>query len=603
MWKRVWETLDREQRLLIAGLFALMIVAAFFEVLGLGLILPFIQLVADPSVLQTNENIAAVHGFLGSPSFNVFLYLTAFALVSGFVVKGLILVALSWVQAWIVLHKLYIPAASDIFSRFLHQPYVESVQQNSAETLRTITRDVMNVYGSALSTSLRLVAEAMVVIALAVLLLITSPFLTLITAGLLGITAWFVSTSLRKRLIAYGRQELAAKGQTFKWVQEGIGATKDIKILGSFDYFLAGFERESEVLATAGRKSLVAKGLPRSILETTVVLALVVAICFSQANNAVGGVDLPELIFLGAAAARITPSFTRMVGYINTLHQCTASLEVVAAAQDIQPEADEVVATQTAPLRLQQGITFENVSFGYPGVDTKIIDDVSLAISKGESVAFVGPTGAGKTTIIDLFLGLLQPDDGAIFVDGCDVAERRYAWRRNLGYVPQDVYLADMTVRDNVVFGQSSEVEDERVWSVLEDAQVASFIRTLPSGIDTLIGERGVRFSGGQRQRLGIARALFANPDVLVFDEATSALDNETEARLTDAINRLGGTKTLVIIAHRLSTVRQCDRIFLLVEGSLRASGSYDELLRDSPEFRRLAQQGEEEPDTASIVS
>jgi ATP-binding cassette subfamily C protein len=589
MWKKIWRTLDSSQRRLIAGLFVLMILAAGFEVLGLGLILPFIQLVANPEIVSENGKIATVYQFLGSPSYDVFLLVTGVALTTGFVLKGGLLTLLNWSRAYVVREKIYIPAAMKMFSRYMHQPYANHVQLNTAVILRNITTDVSRVFGGGLTAVLNILAEAIVVVALVVTLLVVSPYLTLITMSIIGLTAWFMAAVLRKRLIQYSRTQQRAKGGTIKWVQEGLGALKVAKVLGSYDYFLSGFDKASEKLAVAQRRLAVAQGLPRIALEIMIVASLVVAIIVASRLTGTGeGADLPKLIFLGAAAVRIVPSFVRIVNSVNMLRSAHASAEVMVDSFDIPSEGN---GDQASEIDFDSHIELRDVSFRYPATDTDVLRDIDLTIEKGTSVAFVGPTGAGKTTLVDVILGLLDATSGATLVDGTDIVDARYAWRKKVGYVPQDVYLADVSIRDNVVFGQAREVDDEQVWSVLEDAQIAEFIRSLPKGLDTLIGERGVRFSGGQRQRLGIARALFANPDVLVFDEATSALDNETEARLTEAIDRLGGTKTLIIIAHRLSTVRECDTIFLLEDGRLVDSGSYDDLLETSDTFRKLAMQ------------
>jgi ATP-binding cassette subfamily C protein len=567
-----------------------MILAAGFEVLGLGLILPFIQLVANPEIISESGRISTVYQFLGSPSYDVFLLVTGVALTTGFLIKGGLLTLLNWSRAYVVRERIYIPAAMKMFSRYLHQPYANHVQLNTAVILRNITTDVARVFGGGLTAVLNILAEAIVVVALVVTLLIVSPYLTLITMSIIGLTAWFMAAVLRKRLIQYSRSQQRAKGGTIKWVQEGLGALKVAKVLGSYDYFLSGFDKASEKLAVAQRRLAVAQGLPRIALEIMIVASLVVAIIVASRLSGTGeGADLPKLIFLGAAAVRIVPSFVRIVNSVNMLRSAHASAEVMVESFDIPSEGN---GDEASDIDFDSRIELRDVSFRYPSTDTDVLRDINLSIEKGSSVAFVGPTGAGKTTLVDVILGLLDATSGATLVDETDITEARYAWRKKVGYVPQDVYLADVSIRDNVVFGQVDdgvEVDDDRVWSALEDAQIAEFIRSLPSGLDTLIGERGVRFSGGQRQRLGIARALFANPDVLVFDEATSALDNETEARLTEAIDQLGGTKTLIIIAHRLSTVRECDRIFLLEKGHLVDSGSYDDLLETSETFRKLA--------------
>jgi ATP-binding cassette subfamily C protein len=312
---------------------------------------------------------------------------------------------------------------------------------------------------------------------------------------------------------------------------------------------------------------------------------------------------IPTLTLLAVAVVRLLPSFQKVTANVNALKWGEKALNVVY--EDLEKldawEREFLARQQNADtLTLEHTIEIEGLTYQYPGQEDHALRDVSLTIPKYASVGFVGPSGAGKTTIVDVLLGLLEPTAGRVLVDGEDIQERLPTWQRKIGYIPQSIYLTDDTVRRNAAFGmKEEEIEDEAVWRALEAAQLRELVESLPEGLDTMVGERGVRLSGGQRQRIGIARALYHNPEVLVMDEATSALDNQTERLFVEALEQLQGGHTLVVIAHRLSTVRNCDTLFMLDEGRLVAEGSYDELMARSEVFRRMA--GTAAPEPASV--
>ena len=495
----------------------------------------------------------------------------------------------------IVQVKLYIPFARQMLSRYLYRPYEDFISENSSEMLRDLTSDLRRFFNGYIMAGLVFISEFLIVAAILTGLILVDPVLTLVAGGILGLSAVVLMRAMQRRLVMYGRASQAASGAMIRWVTQALNSAKESKVLGTQGYFLDNFRRASSNFAAVAQRTGVFTQLPRAVLETLVAFTMVLAVLVASSNEATAAETIPTLVFLGAGVIRMTPSILRFVSAANRMQSSKASAEVVLKALAISVESEEEL--DVAPMPLATAIEAKNLTFAYGGNGQPVLSDLNFTIPVGTSAAFVGRTGAGKTTLIDLLLGLLEPTSGDIYADGTSISKNRYAWRKNAAYVPQGVYLSDASVRENVVLGQKIEGDvDTAVWDALDAAQVGDFIRTLPDGLKTVVGEAGVRFSGGQRQRLVIARALISKANVIALDEATSALDNETENRLTRAIESLGGTRTVIVVAHRLSTIRKCDQIFVLEHGKIAAKGTYDELLETSPEFQRIAASNEFNP-------
>ncbi len=586
-----WKVFTPSQRKLIVALFCLTIVSAFMEVVGLGLLLPFVQVMTEEGPASEMGGAAGIiQSIVGGETKVELLIRFGAVLIVAFIIKGALLVLVAWMRTWIVQYKLYIPFARKMLSLYLRRPYADFISSNSAHMLRDLTSELRTFFNGYVSSSLSVMAELLVVSGIVIALLVVDPMLTLICGGILVLTGLFILRRMQQVLIRLGRAAKEALGGMFQWVQQALGSAKETKILGTYDYFLGNFDTSSRAYAAVAQRLAVFEQIPRAALETVVALAMVIAVVFTvSVQDEVSGADrLAKLVFLGAATVRMTPSIVRAVNGINKMRTAQRATETVLKAFAIEIESNE--DPNVAPLHMRDSIVANDLTFAYAGTTTPVLRNLNLTIPAGSSAAFVGSTGAGKTTIIDIMLGLLEPTGGEILADGVNISSNRYAWRKSVAYVPQNVYLADTSVRDNVLMGQATDGDpDDAVWAALHAAQVGDFVEGLPLKLDTMIGEHGVRFSGGQRQRLVIARALISNPDVIILDEATSALDNETEAKLTAAIDALGGDKTVIVVAHRLSTIRRCDQIFVLSHGEVEASGTYDELLVTSPTFARLA--------------
>jgi ABC-type multidrug transport system fused ATPase/permease subunit len=429
------------------------------------------------------------------------------------------------------------------------------------------------------------------VAAILILLVIAEPIVSVVGFALLGGATWISVRVVKRRLIQYGAAIQDARLRMIKSVNEGLGAIKITKTLGRESYFLSEFKRQAYRSAKAQQFRQVMLDVPRLYLETAAMIGLLVvaAILISQ-QRPIGSI-IPTLSLLAVAVVRMIPSFNRITSSITTLRYGRFSLDVVFAdlVEDGRP-AVEPSHDSGADIAFERELQLAGIQYSYPGSAGPALRDVTIRVSRGEAVGIVGPTGCGKTTVVDVVLGLLTPDEGEVLVDGQSIRGAESRWRRHIGYVPQDVYLLDDTIRRNIAFGLPDDMIDANaVTRAVNASQISGLISSLPAGLDTVVGERGVRLSGGQRQRIGIARALYDNPAIVILDEATSSLDHETERYVMEAIDRLRGERTLMIIAHRISTVRACDRLFLLTDGRVVSSGTYDELLASNGQFRRLA--------------
>lgn len=546
-----------------AGLFALMLGGTALELVGVGAIPAFVALLADPTGLDRLPVADQLMTALGATTPERLVLVGAAVLLALFALKNVYLAVQSWVSARYV-HGVQIAIAQRLLRRYLHAPYAFHLQRNSAELLRNSNQDAMEVVGAALLPALTLAREALIVSAVLALLLAIEPVTSLVAFAVLGGTVALYLRAARRRTLHYGHEAHQARLDMIRAVTEGLGGIKVTRVLGREADFVAAFEQASDRYARAARVRQVLSETPRLVLETAGIAGLLFVAALLTAQGRPPGALIPTLTLLAVAVVRMIPSFNQITAALNGIRYGRAAVEAVHA---------DLVAPEPPPpaqgdLDFRNAIALENVSFRYPGTERDALADVSLTIRRGEAIGFVGPTGSGKTTLVDVVLGLLSPTSGRLTVDGVDVTGRERAWQRHVGYVPQDVYLTDDTIRRNVAFGVAPEdIDEAAVRRAVEAAQADEFVDRLPDGLGTLVGERGIRLSGGQRQRLGIARALYHDPAVLVLDEATSALDHETEQAVMEAVDGLRGSRTILMIAHRLTTVQGCHRIVTVRDG------------------------------------
>jgi ATP-binding cassette, subfamily B, bacterial PglK len=589
-YRMIWEILTKQERRKFALLFVLMIVMSLFEVMGVAVILPFLQVVSDPTIIDRNWLLRGYRDFLGLTD-NVDVTVAIGLAVFGVIIAGMAVRALaSYAEVRFSLMRAY-AISTRLLRAYLHQPYVWFLARNSSEFGQNLLAEVDNVVRESMLPAVLLISSSLVTVLIVSLIFVVEPSVAIGAIVLLvGIYA-VVYLSLRGWLGRIGEARFIANRDRFHVVQEAMGGIKEVKIMGLEDQFLFRFLGPARAMAQQQTLGLVISRLPRFALEAVCYggFILMVLVMILRRGDAIAEA-LPVLGMIGMAGTKLFPSLQQIYAMTTSIrYSSTALTELHHSITTLsEPTAQD---TTIPPLRLQDRLELRDLTFRYPASERDTLTGLSITIPARSTVGIVGGTGAGKTTLIDLILCLLRADSGEILVDGQPVTGNRVrAWQNSLGYVPQQIFLSDDTVAANIAFGVD---EADRDMAAVERAAVIANLhdfvtQELPQGYETMVGERGVRLSGGQRQRIGIARALYHDPDVLILDEATSALDNLTERAVMDAVQNLSHQKTVVMIAHRLTTVRNCDVIFLLDHGKLEAEGNYDALMSNSTTFRKM---------------
>lgn len=595
---RIWSLLDRPKRRGFLVLLALNIVVGMVELLGTASIFPFIAILTDPAVLDTDPIIAPIYAALPFDSHLQFLMAVGLAIFV-FIFFGKLLQTYISYASYRFARDTQFALSRTLLTAYLGRTYAWFLNRNSADLATTILSETEQVVVSAVAPALRLIGNGVVVIAIIFLLVLVDPIAAFLAAAVVGGTYALIFFASRRFLSRIGTARLQANQDRYQIVQEAFGGIKEVKLRGIepsvVDRFTPPGQLYSRNIAISEAMAL----SPRYFLEAIAfgAMLLVLLVLLVQNDGAVGAV-LPTLGLYAFGGARMFPALQQVYGAVSQLRfagPALARLHLEVMDARAASDVDTPTAARVPTIPFNRRIVFDDITFTYPGADTPSLDRVSLEIAANTTVGFVGSTGAGKTTAVDVLLGLLQPAEGKILIDGQPLNNANVrAWQDRLGYVPQHLFLADDTLAANIAFGVSpGSIDMDAVRHAARLANADDFItRELPQGYDTVVGERGVRLSGGQVQRIGIARALYADPDVLVFDEATSALDNLTEKAVMEAVTKLSRHKTIVIIAHRLSTVRACDQIFYFDAGRLRAKGSYDELTAGDEAFKRMARAG-----------
>jgi ABC-type multidrug transport system fused ATPase/permease subunit len=574
-----------------------MFVMAILETLGVASILPFMHVVSNSSLVQENHWFALFYDRLGFSSTNSFLvFLGVVALVMISVNNGFSAFTI-WLMhrfAWSQNHRL----STRLLERYMERPYTFYLTRNTADLSKNILLEVQSVVQGVILAALRLVSRLLVAILIIGLLAAVDVQLALIVGLVLGTAYGLVYVLVRRKQRKLGKQRVRENGRRFQVSVEALAGIKELKVLGREKSFLKRFMEPSLRYCNVSASHQVISSLPKFALETIAYGGvLLIVLYFLRFSGDIKDM-LPILSLYVFAGYRLMPSlneiFTTAVLMrfnqvaLKRLHEDLVDLETDNPDQVSGGGGQE---SDQTPLPLRKEVAMKNLSFTYPNTEIPSLESIDLSIRPCQIVGFVGETGAGKTTLVDLILGLLEPTEGVLEVDGEPVqGDRVQRWQRSCGYIPQVIFLSDDTIRANIAFGIPKELVDENaIVRAARMAQIDDFIATLPKGYDTEVGERGVRLSGGQRQRIGIARALYHDPAVLVMDEATSSLDGATEAGVMEMIHRLGKLKTLIVIAHRLSTVRACDVIYVLHNGRIIASGTYSDLASTNPYFRSMA--------------
>jgi ATP-binding cassette subfamily C protein len=561
----VWQNLTRAERWRSGMIVLMLALAALLEMVGIGALFPVVAVMQQPGLVQENPWLRALWLRAGSPAQVDFFLGMLGALLLFYLAKNLFLVALDAIQ-YRFLTRVQSRLSTRLMSAYLARPYAFHLEHNSAQLIRNVTAEVTTVLYYAMVPMVTLTAEVLVLLALFALVVLVDPVAAvafLVSGGVLA--AGFYGL-LRERNFRIGQQVQEHNGMMIQYAKEGLGGIKEVKVMGREAFFSRAFSQQAEGYGRALSNSLIVYKLPPHVLES-VFVTFFVGVLALLALQQRAGAAISLMAVYAAAAFRVIPSLNRIMTALNLMRQGTSALRLVTAeiagsrAQPARPEP-------AAPVAPMSELRVEGLSFRYAGAEQPAFEGIDLCIRRGEMVGFVGRSGSGKTTLIDCLLGLLAPSAGRILVDGVDIDKLGSAWTRQIGYIPQHIFLTDENLRRNVAIGQEdAAIDDAKVWRALESAQLGEFVRSLPEGLETRVGENGVRLSGGQRQRIGIARALYHDPGILVMDEATSALDPETERAFVETVAGLRGSKTVLIIAHRPGSLQACDRIVRLEDG------------------------------------
>ena len=576
IFKKFNKVLNKKQKSRVVVLIFMILIGAVLETLGVSMIYPLIETVMMPAVFEQNAMIVWICNVLGYTSAEQFVTFMLLALIFIFIFKNLYLLLLYYVQHSFITNSQY-RISRDLLKVYLNRPYEFYLNASTGDIMRTVYSDSTGIFNLLLQC-MQFITEFMVAIFLGTYLLIIDPVMTIVMGILLvGITL-LSSAFLKPRISRIGEESRQQQSKMYKTIMQSINSVKDVKVYAKEDAFLGIYRKYGKRYYNLARDHEVLSSVPRLAIEAfslSGVLAYM-AVMMKLGQNV--QTMVPQLSAFAVAAVRLLPSASRINTYLANIAYYRPTLDYVYANVELPKNVDERAAeakavTETDKLKFHDCIKVEQLYYKYPNTDKYIFENARMQVPYGKSVGIMGPSGAGKTTVVDIMLGLLRVESGTITCDGVNVLEHYGQWLANIGYISQTINMVDDTIRANIAFGVDvDDIDDARVWQVLEEAQLADFVRNLPNGINTVIGERGVRISGGQRQRVGIARALYHDPEILILDEATSALDNDTEAAIMEAIENFHGRKTMLIIAHRLKTIENCDIIYKVENGKITES-------------------------------
>lgn len=585
---------ERRQGLLL--LLSMVLVAAV-ETAGIASIMPFMAVVSSPELIQSNQWLKAIYEGLNFDNETAFLRFLGIAVVAFLFVSTLFKAG----NNWLVLrfdNKINYVLARRLLAQYMSRPYEFFLNRNTAELGKNILTEARNVVIGVVSPIGELVSRGLIALAIMGLLIAVDPFVAVAIASVLGGAYTIVYLVARSRLHVIGHEQVEANAEKYKAADEALSGIKELKVLGREYTFLERFSLYAERHARNNVAAGLISDMPRHALEVIAFGGILLVVLYLLGRNNQQETMVPLLALYAFAGYRLLPALQQIFAAFTLLRRSVAALDVLH--RDLTPEPGETMSAeqrlagraQQVTLPLNEQLELRNLSFRYTGAPEPAIRNLNLVIQANTSIGLVGPSGCGKTTTVDMILGLLAPTSGEMRADGVAItAANLAAWQRNVGYIPQQIYISDDTVTRNIAFGiPDDEIDMDAVRNAACIAKLSEFVETeMPKGYDTVIGERGARLSGGQRQRIGIARALYRDPAILIMDEATSALDGITEEGVMDAVHELSRKKTIIIIAHRLTTVRDCDVICLLDHGQVVMSGSYDDLKRESLWFRSAA--------------
>lgn len=591
--KKIYSLFPKNVRLKFFLLLVFMFLASILELLGIGMIPVFVMTIAQPDRVLSFPVIGNILSNAGIDTVQSLALTGAISLIFIYIFKNVYLTYYRYLKTKFVQNqKIYLQ--NRIFKAYMTAPYTFYISKNSADLLRNVNGEVGKIVSGTIMPFLEITLNIIMFSFIIVSLFILEPFITLVTILMMGGGGFVFLRITQQRTYDSGLISREARGDMNRMVLQGLGGFKDARVLNREKLFLKQYNTFAETDRDASIYQTIVKSLPKPIIETLMVLGILTITMIMVFEGRSFEEIIPVLTLFGVAAVKLMPIFSLLIQQVTTMRYSAPSVYAITDDLDLlevkYKKFRDQILRKASKMTIEKGIDLQSISYKYPNSDDYAVKDIDLNIPKGAVIAFVGASGAGKTTLVDIILGLLTPETGTIKVDGRDIYDNIRGWMKNIGYIQQSNYLFDERIFRNIAFGiPDDDVDDEKLKRALKAAQLEDVVDRLPRGLRTRVGERGVRLSGGQRQRVTIARALYNNPQVLVMDEATSALDNITEKYVIEAIERLRGDRTIIMIAHRLTTVQNCDVIYMMDDGKIVDSGTYDELLEKSSEFRKMS--------------
>lgn len=570
LFKKIGYIFDRKQKIQLVILGIMIFFGGLLETLGVGAMMPVVTALLTPDKLQEYidqyEILQRICNLFHIENARQLTMTLIFALMAVYVIKNLYILLLTYKQNTFITRNRN-KMISRVMAEFLNRPYEQYLGADIPTVFRITDSDIPQTF-SLILAMLNLASEVVVSFLIFLVLLFSDVAMTLFIVAVFGLLTLLIVKILKPRMNRIGAKNQTIQSRIAKWRIQAIYGLKDVKVLNREEFFIRNYYESGKIGADVARNYAVLNNIPRLLIETVFIVSILafIAIYISGGGNVAA--IMTTIATFGVAAMRVLPSVNRINTYITEIAYTQPSLNFVYENLQEGMKTDAMLAERKAnaqkeKLKLEDKIQLSHISFHYPDSDKNIFTDAHMEVPRGKSVGIIGASGAGKSTIVDVLLGLLHAQEGEITCDGVNIFKNYESWLAQIGYIPQAIYLIDESIRDNIAFGiDEDKIDDKRIWEVLEEAQLKEFVEELPEGLDTTIGDRGVRLSGGQRQRIGIARALYHDPEILVFDEATSALDNDTEAAVMEAVNSFHGRKTMIIIAHRLNTIEKCDIIY-----------------------------------------
>ncbi len=563
----IFKTKDRVK---IALLLIMVVAGSFMELLGVAIFSPFIEIIMNPQTIQENEYLQMTYVLFGCNNFKEYLAVIAVCIIFIYIFKNVFL----WIEQDCILkfsYNMQRKLSTRLLNTYLQEPYTFHLNKNVAELQRSMQEDTA-LFSQVLIHTLQLIAEITVCGVIGVYLFVVSKSITAVVVGLLIVCVGVFTTITKRFSKRLGKDAQIYKAKLYQWVNQSMGGVKEVKVLNREDYFVQNYEKYYKLYIKGLRLNKLLSITPKYVVEascmTGLLIAIIVKMFFGQKDDI--ATFIPQLSVFAVAAFRLMPSVGKINEHINNILYAAPSVELIYHDLKEIEDFQKTEVNEETEWKFEHQIEARNITYAYPDSEKNVLENAGCVIPKGKTAAFIGGSGAGKTTIVDIMLGLLTPQVGKVMADDMNIFKNLSTWHHQIGYIPQTIYLSDDTIRNNVAFGiMEEDINEQAVLEALDKAQLLEFIDALPEGLNTMVGDRGVRLSGGQRQRIGIARALYHNPEILVLDEATSALDNETEAAVMEAVEGLRGKHTIIIIAHRLTTIRNADIIYEVCDGKI----------------------------------